>query len=336
MLKDNKTQNAVVIGGGFYGAVIAIYLVKQRGFRKVSLIEQEDKLLSRASYNNQARVHNGYHYPRNFLTAFRSKINMPKFINDWSSAITNDFKKLYAISKLNSKINSNRFKNFCNKIGLNIEIAPKSLSDLFQPHLIESVFLVEEYAFNSSKLAAFLEKELNNCGIKIYFKRSAESILKVKNFERESLNVVLKLKDNTKEILNSKYIFNCSYSGINQFKSGDGKFIKVKTEIKHEITEIALIKVPSLFINLGVTIMDGPFCSVKPFPPRSLHTLYHVRYTPHTSWDDKKGLNPYRKLEKYELKSRYNRMIRDAARYIPKIINSTYVDSLFEIKTILL
>jgi hypothetical protein len=73
-----------------------------------------------------------------------------------------------------------------------------------------------------------------------------------------------------------------------------------------------------------------------PFPPRSLHTLSHVRYTPHTSWDDKKGLNPYRKLEKYELKSRYNRMIRDAARYIPKIINSTYVDSLFEIKTILL
>ncbi|MDA8059788.1 MAG: FAD-dependent oxidoreductase, partial [Nitrospiraceae bacterium] len=63
--------DAIVIGGGFYGATIAHYLKTQRKFKKVALIERGQGLLLRASYNNQARVHNGYHYPRNFTTAYR-------------------------------------------------------------------------------------------------------------------------------------------------------------------------------------------------------------------------------------------------------------------------
>ena len=76
MMSDaNTSYDAVIIGGGFYGAAIAIYLVKQRGFRRVALVEREAALLMRASYNNQARVHNGYHYPRSFTTAYRSRVN---------------------------------------------------------------------------------------------------------------------------------------------------------------------------------------------------------------------------------------------------------------------
>ena len=67
MNNTNSQQDAVIIGGGFYGSSIAIYLAKQRGFKRITLIEREAELLSRASYNNQARVHNGYHYPRSFL-----------------------------------------------------------------------------------------------------------------------------------------------------------------------------------------------------------------------------------------------------------------------------
>ena len=67
------SQDAIVIGGGFYGVVIAIYLARQRGLQRVTLVEREGALLTRASYNNQARVHNGYHYPRSILTAYRSR-----------------------------------------------------------------------------------------------------------------------------------------------------------------------------------------------------------------------------------------------------------------------
>lgn len=76
---DNSSWDAVVIGGGFYGCAIAVFLARQRNWR-VCLVEQEKALMTRASYNNQARVHNGYHYPRSFVTAYRSRINLPRFL----------------------------------------------------------------------------------------------------------------------------------------------------------------------------------------------------------------------------------------------------------------
>ena len=84
MIKNHIDADAIIIGGGFYGSIIALYLKKIRGLKKVVLIEKEKSLLKRASYNNQARIHNGYHYPRSFTTAYRSRVNFPKFINDLS------------------------------------------------------------------------------------------------------------------------------------------------------------------------------------------------------------------------------------------------------------
>ena len=90
MTQAISKQDAVVIGGGFYGAAIAIYLA-QRGLKRITLFEREPALLTRASYTNQARVHNGYHYPRSFTTAYRSRINLPKFVRDWPNAVKRDF-----------------------------------------------------------------------------------------------------------------------------------------------------------------------------------------------------------------------------------------------------
>ncbi|MEQ1531260.1 MAG: FAD-dependent oxidoreductase, partial [Methylococcales bacterium] len=157
--------DAVIIGGGFYGVVIAVYLSRQRGLKRIALVEQESALLTRASYNNQARVHNGYHYPRSFTTAYRSRINLPKFVRDWPDAVRQDFTKLYAIARRNSKVTTKQFERFCREIGAKIELADSSLRALFEPRLIEEVFLVQEYAFDSTKLAGWAERELEECGI---------------------------------------------------------------------------------------------------------------------------------------------------------------------------
>ena len=58
--------DVMVVGGGFYGCALALHL--RRSFERVVIVEREDGLLRRASYNNQARLHNGYHYPRSFRT----------------------------------------------------------------------------------------------------------------------------------------------------------------------------------------------------------------------------------------------------------------------------
>lgn len=330
MTSIDINYDAVIVGGGFYGAAIAIYLAKQRGFKRIVLVEREAALLTRASYNNQARVHNGYHYPRSFTTAYRSRVNLPKFVRDWPDAVTQDFTKLYAIARRNSKVTAKQFERFCREIGASIKPAEPSLQSLFEPRLIEDVFLVEEYAFDSTKLASWATKELQDCGVQIHLKSSVTAISKGPN---QTLQVVLKPQGGSEEFFSCRYVFNCTYSGLNQFK---GDFPGTQTGLKQEITEMALVQMPPALDGLGITVMDGPFFSMMPFPARGLHTLSHVRYTPHMHWRDEQGIDPYQKLNQYERVTRIDRMVRDVGRYLPAVLDAKYVESLFEVKTILI
>jgi glycine/D-amino acid oxidase-like deaminating enzyme len=329
MATSEPNQDAVIIGGGFYGAAIAIYLAKQRGLKRIVLVERESALLTRASYNNQARVHNGYHYPRSFTTAYRSRINLPKFVQDWPDAVKQDFTKLYAIARRNSKVTAKQFERFCREIGAKIQPAEPSLRSLFEPRLIEGVFLVEEYAFDSTKLASWAVKELQDCGVKVLLESKVIEISKGSN---ETSQVVIHSDKQADQLITSRYIFNCTYSGLNQFK---GDFPGTQTGLKQEITEMALMQAPPALQGLGITVMDGPFFSMMPFPARGLHTLSHVRYTPHLHWNDEQGIDPYQKLNDYDRSTRVDRMVRDVGRYLPAVLDAKYVESLFEVKTVL-
>jgi len=321
--------DAVIIGGGFYGAAIAVYLAKQKGLRRIVLIEKEAKLLSRASYHNQARVHNGYHYPRSFTTAFRSRVNLPKFVADWPYAVTRDFTKLYAVAKRNSKVTARQFERFCHEIGAKVRPAAVSLQTLFEPRLIETVFEVEEYAFDATVLAKWAREELVESGVEV--RLSSKAIAISRDHER-GLAVSTYADNGWSYNLKCRYVFNCTYSGLNQLR---GEFPGTKTELKHEITEMALVQVPPVLKDIGVTVMDGPFFSMMPFPARGLHTLSHVRYTPHFSWWDEVGNDPYQKLAQYDRITRVDRMLRDVGRYMPSVLHAEYIESLFEVKTVL-
>lgn len=329
MATSEPNQDAVIIGGGFYGAAIAIYLAKQRGLKSIVLVERESALLTRASYNNQARVHNGYHYPRSFTTAYRSRINLPKFVQDWPDAVKQDFTKLYAIAKCNSKVTAKQFQRFCLVIGAKIQAAEPAQRALFEPRLIEDVFMVEEYAFDSTKLANWAVSELQDCGVKILLDSKVIEISKGPN---ETSQVVIQSDKQADQLITSRYIFNCTYSGLNQFK---GDFPGTQTGLKQEITEMALMQAPPALQGLGITVMDGPFFSMMPFPARGLHTLSHVRYTPHEHWNDEQGIDPYQKLNDYDRRTRVDRMVRDVGRYLPAVLDAKYVESLFEVKTVL-
>lgn len=321
--------DAIVIGGGFYGCAIAIYLNTHRGFSRVLLLERENALLTRASYNNQARVHNGYHYPRSYTTAFRSRINLPRFVQDFPDAVKKDFTKIYAIARNNSKVTARQFERFCGEIRATLEVAPPALTKLFEPHLIEAVFLVEEYAFNQVKLSEWAHRDLEMAGAEVRF---GTQVVDIRSTSTGDLEVSYASDSGATGTSVGQYIFNCTYSGLNQF---GGDFPGTTIKLKHEITEMALMDVSPPLAGLGVTVMDGPFFSIMPFPARGLHTLSHVRYTPHLSWPDALGVDPYRRLDQYSRSSRVDRMIRDVARYLPTVRDAKYVDSLFEVKTVL-
>jgi len=327
MTSAQAGYEAIIIGGGFYGVVIALYLKQQRGFKNVLIIEKESQLLSRASYNNQARVHNGYHYPRSFTTAYRSRINLPRFLADWPSSIKRDFVKIYAIARQNSKVTTRQFERFCREIGASIEDIPLSLKSIFEPKLIEGAFLVEEYAFDTSQLKKWAVRELLNNGIEVQYDTTAVAIEKT-----PAPRVITNNKKKVLRRIDCRYVFNCTYSGLNQLK---GDFPGISACIKHEITEMALISPPPELNGFGITVMDGPFFSYMPFPARELYTLSHVRYTPHMSWIEEGDTDPYLRLGQYQGISRVDRMLRDVSRYIPKMATAKYADSLWETKSVL-
>jgi glycine/D-amino acid oxidase-like deaminating enzyme len=128
--------------------------------------------------------------------------------------------------------------------------------------------------------------------------------------------------------------FNCTYSQLNPLLVRSGI---APIPLKHEVTELALVRMPEPLAEIGVTVMCGPFFSCMPFPSRGLHSFSHVRYTPHTSWKDGDGevLDAHQLLAETRWHSRFPLMLRDATRYLPALADCRHVDSLFEVKTVL-
>ncbi len=318
-----KKYDCIVIGGGFFGSTLGLFLKEY--FDDVVVIEQEIEILQRASYVNQARVHMGYHYPRSLITAFRSLANFPRFIADFDKAIKDDFDKFYAIAKIGSKVNANQFYEIYKKMGAPISKAPSHTKALFNEKLIDEVFRVKEFAFDAKILKEIVLEKYEESGCKLRLNTKVQSI---ENQEDNTINV--HLEDD--ESINAKFVFNCSYSGLNTVLKNSRLPL---LNLKHEITEMALIDMPDELKNFSITVMDGPFFSIMPFPSRNLNTLSHVRYTPHGSWIDKENYNNgYDILKEYEKKSNFRYMINDAKRYIPMLEDAVYRDSIFEVKTV--
>jgi glycine/D-amino acid oxidase-like deaminating enzyme len=319
----------IIIGGGTYGCFAALKLAELHGGGSVVIIEQEADIMLRASYNNQARVHNGYHYPRSLLTALRSRINAPRFLAEFKDAISTSSEQYYAVSRRQSNVTASQFAQFCRRIGADLRPVPADVRKLFNDEFIEAVFRVTEHAFDADKLRESLRERMAVAGIKVLTRTEAIKI-------RPGATLVVETRDlraGEPRTLRGRYLYNCTYSRLNQVLSQSG----LQTiRLQHEATEIALVELPPRLRNLSITVMCGPFFSVMPFPPLGLSTLSHVSYTPHYEWADDPeagGYSPHSPA--FPLRTRFDRMRRDAARYVPILGECGYVRSLWEIKTIL-
>jgi hypothetical protein len=317
-----------VIGGGFFGMYIANFLSSQG--HKVTLFEKENDFMQGASYVNQARVHNGYHYPRSVLTALRSSISFEKFCQEFSEAIYKEFKKHYMIGKILGKVTSDQYEGFCRRIGIPCEPAHKSIQKLVNPYLIEKIFATIEYAFDAVKLKNIMKSRLNETNVKYH---TGVTVKNVKACEKTGVFVNF-LDENQHYTEKFDNVFNCTYSQLNQIIRDSS--IDIIT-LKHEITEMCLVKVPDELKNLGITVMCGPFFSVMPFPPKRLHSFSHVRYTPHYGWYDSEEecVDSQKRFLEYKKYSAWNAIVHDASRYIPLLSECKYEESLWTVKTVL-
>ncbi len=319
---QNLSYDAIIVGGGFYGCCLALSLSSR--FARILIVEREQNLLMRASHANQARVHNGYHYPRSLLTAMRSAANYPRFTTEFRDCIDDSFLQIYAIARGTSKVTAYQFQKFCEQVGIPIRQAPQSIMKLLNPALIEAAFCTEECAFDAVKLKTEMLRKLQLLGVTVACNQEVERIL---SGARDSVRVIL--RDGRE--FSASYVFNCAYSEINQLLT---RSELPRVPLKHEVAELVLIEVPSELKGIGLTVMDGPFFSTMPFPSLGLHTLSHVRYTPHQAWSDFE--EPHLRNRAHQQASKSILMLKDAQRYVPALREARAVRSLFETKTVLL
>ncbi|MBU2136605.1 MAG: FAD-binding oxidoreductase [Alphaproteobacteria bacterium] len=319
-----KKYDYVIIGGGFYGCNLALFLRSISS--SILLIEAGEELMTRASRVNQARIHTGFHYPRSAVTAVKSMVLHEKFAADYPEAVVSNFQMLYGISRRRSRVNANRFFRTFKSMGSPIEVANTSQSALFDDSMIEAVFNCTEYAFDYRALHRSLADRLDAIGLEVRLGTE------VTELEDRSEDVIVRLASG--EEIEASHVFNVTYSQINHVLRA-GKLPQAL--LKHELVEIALIEPPAQLEGYAVTIMDGPFMSTMPYPAEGLYSLTHVRYTPQMSWTDADtSRSPYEVLASAVPETRHRHMILDSQRYVPCLADAAWVKSIYDVKTVLL
>ncbi|GGY49441.1 FAD-dependent oxidoreductase [Parvularcula lutaonensis] len=322
-----QPASALVIGGGFFGCAIAVAL--SRHLDRVVLVEREGELLRRASYVNQARVHTGYHYPRSFQTAASSRLNQRRFTELFEEAVDRRFTKLYAIARSGSRVAPAYFRRFCEHLDLPLREASDADRELFDPRLIAEVYQCEEFAFDANVLRKRMTQELDESGVVTI---TGAEVLGVTQGADRMAHVRYAGAAGEDEI-SADWVFNTTYANLNAIR---GLSIGSAT-LRHQLTEVCLTQVPESVAGLGITVMDGPFFSVMPFPAAGRHSLTHVRYTPHTTWIERscEDPSPDGMIAQCRPATRFEWMRADARRYMPALAGLRHDRSLFEIKTTL-
>lgn len=317
--------DVLIVGGGFFGLCLALFL--RSVTRSILVVEARPELMERASRVNQARIHTGFHYPRSALTAGRSLSLHRRFVRDFPQAVHDRFDMVYAISSRQSKVTARRFYRMFADMGAPIAVAGPQVAALFDPDRVAGIFSCVEHAFDYRQLRQQLATRADAAGIEIRLGTSATHLS-----ELESAACVT-LSDGSEVVAN--HVFDVTYSRINHLRHAAGLPL---LSLKHEAAEVALIAPPPELEKIGVTVMDGPFFSVMPYPPAGLHSLTHVRYTPGASWTDEgTGLHQHacHDVDAPAGHSRARFMQQDAARFMPLLRQAKWQASIHEIKTVL-
>jgi hypothetical protein len=259
-------EQILIIGGGVFGMTAAIIL-GENGYR-VTLVEKQKDIMLGATLVNQNRVHYGYHYPRSKSTGEESLAGLKSFTEFYGDSIHSKFDKYYAVAKKGSHVTSDEFIDFCNSI--NLPLKEKWPDEgILNRELIESCWLTPEPIFDYNRMkqiAIYRTQKLRNVRII----RNTEPLL----IEPKSDGTYqIKLTNGYK--LHSDFIINTTYSGIPDFATSN-KFEPIKG--KFQLCVMPILETKEIFKNpFGITVMDGPFCSLMPkgFNPGEF-ILYHV------------------------------------------------------------
>lgn len=260
----------IIIGAGLYGLYSALFCARKG--QKVIVFECDSAPFKRATYINQARVHQGYHYPRSISTALKSAEYFERFNKDYAFCINKEFDQIYATSSRFSWSDGKQFRDFCK--AANIPCEELHPGNYFKKGMCDGVFRTREYTYDAMILKEYLLEEIGKFSdfVKIKYDVSITGIYK------DTDAYVIHMADGTS--YRSGFVLNATYASTNQILNMAGF---ERFSLKYELCEIILCNVNDKLQSIGFTVMDGPFFSIMPFGKTGYHSLTSVTFTPHAA-----------------------------------------------------
>lgn len=253
-------ERILIVGAGIFGASVATELATTG--LNVMLVDQRDDIMTQASYVNHNRLHLGYHYLRSQETAKQSLDGLLSFLLYYGESVSYNFQNYYAIAKEGSYTSTAEFIQFCDDVGIDYDEGFPD-SNMLNRQMVESSFRVPEPVFDFKILKKLIKYRLNRSKVRFLNSTKCTGV----SYKNDLYTVRL-----NNEVMEFDAVVNATYSQLNELNKGFDMPLK---KIKYQdvfIPEFSFDTDP-----IGLTVMDGPFCSVMPkgVNPNEF-LLYHV------------------------------------------------------------
>ena len=243
-------MRVVVIGAGIFGITTSLTL-SENGY-DVTLFESEEDILTQSSKCNHNRLHFGFHYPRSIKTAKQSLTGYDSFHDNFSDSIIDNFPNFYLIEK-NGKVTSESYKSFCDELNVLYEEKTPENIDINMDNISLST-ITNEPIFDYESIKNDLSNRLKHSNVKLILNTKVRSKSDLDGFD---------------------VVINTTYRNINEINYFYG-IQPVKLKLQDVIVPIFKMN----YDKIGLTIMDGEFCSIMPKGfEKNTFLLYHVKYS---------------------------------------------------------
>lgn len=291
-------MDIIIIGCGWYGCHIA---TKLKNKFNIIMIDQKEDIFNNSSYYNQNRLHEGFHYPRDYATRHLCKKYYSKFKNDYNMIIDNIDNNFYLISK-KSIIDYETYKSIYTHEIFNFKIINNTIFN----NIFEKIFIVNEQNINSDKIKKYFSETLSD--VKKIFNEKVLSY----NKKNDKINVICE---------NNKYscdiLLDCTFNQLNLSKK---KYI-------YELTITLVYKKINKISFDALTIMDGLFFSLYP-RNNDTFTLTDVEFTPIIKSENYDIINNYN-VSLEEINTIKLKMENKVLSYYKNFLNDFVYDSFY-------
>lgn len=272
-----------MLGGGIFGTLASLEILKRFPKCKVILLEAGNTLFSNSTTKNQARIHNGLHYPRSIETAHEANTSYETFLKRFPGSVR-EIHQYYGITSRGSKTSPEDFLKVAEILNIEYELVdPRTYTrDGYLAILLKTA----EATYDAAEVRNQCLKELDGYGERFSLQLNSE----VRNIHESERGVVIQVLSNMLEV---DHCVIAGYAMNNRF----AKMLGVKTPATTlQLCEVLIGSAPEL-INTGITIMDGPFWSIMPYGNTNFHSLTNVLHTPLLESERAKNLLPCQEME---------------------------------------